>query len=138
MGEIHRKWFTITWGVLLLFSVVMAHLMRYTDIAWVQNPGVILLYEIISWFTLAVTILLFVWYNIIYWKNNRRLFWRKWRRWAGNLCLGIALLVVLLLAIKLFKSDKVELSGNARHLLFAIFAAGGLMWGLARYKFKKN
>jgi hypothetical protein len=48
------------------------------------------------------------------------------------------MLVVLLLAINIFKGDKVELSGNGRHFLFALFAAGGLIWGLARYKFKKN
>jgi hypothetical protein len=138
MGEIHRKWFTTTWGVLLLFSVVMAQLMRHTDIAWVHNPGVVLLYEVVSWVTLVVTSLLFVWYNVIYWRESRRLFWRKWRRWGGNLAIGVAMLVVLLLAINIFKGDKVELSGNGRHFLFALFAAGGLIWGLARYKFKKN
>ena len=138
MGEIHRKWFTITWGVLLLFSVVMAQLMRHTDIVWVHNPGVVLLYEVVSWVTLVVTILLFVWYNVIYWRESRRLFWRKWRRWGGNLAIGVAMLVVLLLAINIFKGDKVELSGNGRHFLFALFAVGGLIWGLARYKFKKN
>ena len=138
MGEVHRKWFTITWGVLLLFSVVMAQLMRHTDIVWVHNPGVVLLYEVVSWVTLVVTILLFVWYNFIYWRESRRLFWRKWRRWGGNLAIGVAMLVVLLIAINIFKGDKVELSGNGRHFLFALFAAGGLIWGLARYKFKKN
>jgi amino acid transporter len=138
MGEIHRKWFTTTWGVLLLFSVVMAQLMRHTDIAWVHNPGVVLLYEVVSWVTLVVTILLFVWYNVIYWRESRRLFWRKWRRWGGNLAIGVAMLVVLLIAINIFKGDKVELSGDGRHFLFALFAAGGLIWGLARYKFKKN
>ena len=138
MGEIHRKWFTITWGVLLLFSVVMAQLMRHTDIVWVHNPGVVLLYEVVSWVTLVVTILLFVWYNVIYWRESRRLFWRKWRRWGGNLAIGVAMLVVLLIAINIFKGDRVELSCDGRHFLFALFAAGGLIWGLARYKFKKN
>lgn len=138
MGEIHRKWFTITWGVLLLVSVVMSQLMRHTDFGWVHNSGVVMLYEVVSWLTLAVTILLFVWYNVHYWRVSRRLFWRKWRRWAGNIIIGVAMVAVLLLAIHLLRADKVELLDSERYMLLGVFAIGGLIYGVARYKFQKR
>lgn len=138
MGEIHRKWFTVTWGIMLLFSVVMNHLMRYTEIAWVHNSGVELLCEVVSWLTLAVTILLFVWYNVHYWRESRRLFWRKWRRWAGNIIIGVAILALLLFAINILRANRVELLDYERYLLLGVFAAGGLIWMIARYKFKKG
>lgn len=138
MGEIHRKWFTIAWGVMLFFSVVMNHLMRYTEIAWVHNAGVELLYEVVSWLTWVVTILLFVWYNVHYWRENRRLFWRKWRRWAGNIVIGIVIGAALLLAINLMRGDRVELLDYERQILLGLFAVGGLVWMLARYKFKNR
>ena len=53
MGEIHRKWFTITVAVLLLVSVVLNWLIRETDIMWVHNPGVILLHNVVSWISLV-------------------------------------------------------------------------------------
>ena len=138
MGEIHRKWFTITVAVLLLVSVVLNWLIRETDIMWVHNPGVILLHNVVSWISLVVSVILFVWYNIVYWRTSRRLFWRKWRKWAKGLLIGIVMLVVLLLAVNFFRADKVELNVSERHLLLIVFAAAGLILGLARYKFNRT
>lgn len=138
MEENHKRVFTTIWAILLLCSVVLGHITHYSDSAWAQSESINILNRVLFWVTTVITIILFAWHNISYWRQGKRLFWRKWRRWGGNLAIGVAMLVLLLLAINLFRDDKVELNGNERHFLFALFAAVGLIWGLARYKFKKN
>lgn len=138
MEDNHKRVFTTIWAILLLCSVVLGHITHYSDSAWAQSESINILNQVLFWVTTVITIILFAWHNISYWRQGKRLFWRKWRRWGGNLAIGVAMLVLLLLAINLFRDDKVELNGNERHFLFALFAAVGLIWGLARYKFKKN
>lgn len=138
MEDNHKRVFTTIWAILLLCSVVLGHITHYSHSAWAQSESVNILNRVLFWVTTVITIILFAWHNIRYWRQGKRLFWRKWRRWAGRLAIGVASLVLLLLVINLFRDNKVELNDNERHIIFALFAFAGLAWGLARYKFKKN
>ena len=48
------------------------------------------------------------------------------------------MVAVLLLAIHLLRADKVDLLDSERYMLLGAFAIGGLIYGVARYKFQKR
>lgn len=134
MEENHKRIFTTIWAILLLCSVVLGHITHYSDSAWAQSESVNILNRVLFWVTTVITIILFAWHNISYWRQGKRLFWRKWRRWTGGLLIGIAILAIMLFAINLFRSNDICLTLSERNILFAIFALGGLIWLIARYK----
>lgn len=135
MGEFKKRWFQIVWACLLFASVVINYIQRWSDAKWAHGAGVEMLETILTWITVPLTVILFVWMCVGYWRESKRLFWRKWRRWGGALVLGVALAVGLVLMVRIVKGDSVDMDEQSRMLFIGIFAAGGLIYGLARYKF---
>lgn len=134
MEENHKRVFTTIWVVLLLCSVVLGHITNHSEVAWAQSESITLLSSILFWITTIITIALFVWHNILYWRQGKRLFWRKWQKWAKGLMIGISTLVVLLLAINTLRGDEISVSNGERLTIFLTFVIGGLIYGLARLK----
>ncbi len=138
MEENHRRVFTTIWAILLLGSVVLGHIIHYSDSAWAQSENIITLDSILFWITAIVTVILFVWHNILYWRQGRRLFWRKWQKLTKGLMVGILMLVVLLLAINALRGDEIPINDGERLTIFLVFVIGGLIYGLARLKSNRH
>ncbi len=135
MEENHRRVFTTIWAILLLGSVVLGHIIHYSDSAWTQSESIITLNSILFYITAIITVILFVWHNILYWRQGRRLFWRKWQKWTKGLMIGILMLVALLLAINALRGDEeISINNGERLTIFLVFVIGGLIYGLARLK----
>lgn len=136
MGEFQKKWFQVVWIIMIIASLSINYIQRWVDSAWAHSAGVEMLGSVIQWITLPLTIILFIWLCIGYWRTSERLFWRKLRSWGGALAIGIALAAVLALLIHYAKGEKTTLDEEARVFILGAFAAGGLIYAVARYKFQ--
>ena len=136
MGELNKKWFQTVWMCLLLVSVTLNYIQRLVDAAWAHSAGIEMLDKVLFWITLPLTVILFVWHCVGYWRTSERLFWRKWRRWGIALAVGTAVAVVLVLLVKYLKGESRTIGEEDRALLVGAFAGAGLIWAVARYKFR--
>ena len=91
--------------------------------------------KVLFWIILPLTIIIFVWHWVGYWRTSERLFWRELRRWGRNLAIGVVCAVVLVLLVHYAKGNDAIIDNNERVRILSIFAAGGLIWAVARYKF---
>ena len=70
----------------------------------------------------------------------RRYFWCLCRRWGSALFYGTLMAVVLVYLVRYFKSGDVPegalLEQEYNVFLFVLFSLGGLLYMIARYKFK--
>ena len=138
MGEFQKKWFQIVWACLLIASVVMNYIQRYSDAAWAHSAGFEMLGKVLMWIVLPLTVILFVWKCVGYWRAGERLFWRKWLRWTKALLAGVVLSVVFVLVIRYFRGDALMLEQQKQVIIFFIFAGAGLVWGVAKYMFRNR
>ena len=136
MGEFNKKWFQAVWGCLLLASVIINHIPRWTDAAWAHGAAIETLDTVLMWIMLPLTALMFIALCINYWRQDERLFWRVWRRWGAALAIGIVAAVALVLSVRYFKAGNVAIDDGDRMILLGIFAGAGLIWAVARYKFQ--
>ncbi len=136
MGELSKKWFQNVWLCLLLASVTMNYIQRMSDALWAHSEAVQVLDTVLDWIILPMTVVLFVWYCISLWRTSDRLFWRKCRRWGSALAIGILVAVVLVLLVRYVKGESLAISEEDRALFLGFFAVAGLVWAMARYKFK--
>lgn len=136
MEELSKKWFQVVWACLLVASVVISYIPRISDAQWAHGEAIQMLDSVLMWITLPLTIIMFVWLCVGYWRQSERLFWRKWRRWGGALAIGIATAAVLVLVIRYVKGDKPAIDEEDRVFILGIFAVAGLVWAVARYKFR--
>lgn len=136
MGELNKKWFQNIWLCLLFVSVMLNCIQRLVDAAWAHSAGIEMLDKVLFWITLSLTVIIFIWHCVGYWRTSERLFWRELRRWCGGLAIGVVCAVVLVLLVHYAKGNDAIIDSKERVLILSIFAAGGLMWGVARYKFK--
>ena len=139
MEELKRTWFQIVWAGLLLASVAMSYLVRYSAAEWVQSRPVEVFKIFLDCITITLTVVLFVVHNIENWRVGRRYFWRVCRRWGGALLGGALMATVLVALVKFFKSGWM-FDGNiydteVKTFLFVLFSLGGLLYMIARYKF---
>ena len=137
MGELDKKWFRNVWLCLLFVSVMLNCIQRLVDAAWAHSAGIEMLDKVLFWITLSLTVIIFIWHCVGYWRTSKRLFWRMLRRWCGGLTIGVVCAVILVLLVHYAKGDDTIIDNKERVLILSIFAAGGLMWGVARYKFKQ-
>lgn len=135
MGEFNKKWFQAVWAIMIIASLSINYIQRWVDSAWAHSAGMEMLESVLQWITLPLTVILFIWLCIGYWRTSERLFWRKWRRWGGALAIGIALVALLVLLIQLIKGEKTTLDEEVRVFILGAFAVGGLIYAVARYKF---
>lgn len=136
MEEFNKKWFQVVWACLLLASVTINQIQRWVDAAWAQSVGIEMLDKILIWITLPLTGILFIWQCVGYWRTSERLFWRKCRRWGTALAIGVVCAVALVLLVRYAKGDNTTINDGERVLILSVFAAGGLIYGIARHKFK--
>lgn len=136
MGELDKKWFRNVWLCLLFVSVMLNCIQRLVDAAWAHSAGIEMLDKVLFWITLSLTVIIFIWHCVGYWRISKRLFWRMLRRWSGGLTIGVVCAVILALLVHYAKGDDTIIDNKERVLILSIFAAGGLMWGVARYKYK--
>lgn len=135
MGELDKKWFRNVWLCLLFVSVMLNCIQRLVDAAWAHSAGIEMLDKVLLWITLSLTVIIFIWHYVGYWRTSKRLFWRMLRRWCGGLTIGVVCAVILALLVHYAKGDDTIIDNKERTLILSIFAAGGLMWGVARYKY---
>lgn len=135
MGELDKKWFRNVWLCLLFVSVMLNCIQRLVDAAWAHSAGIEMLDKVLFWITLSLTVIIFIWHCVGYWRTSKRLFWRMLRRWCGGLTIGVVCAVILVLLVHYAKGDNAIIDNKERVLILSIFAAGGLMWGVARYKY---
>lgn len=136
MGEFNKEWFKNVWLCLLLASVTINYIQRMSDALWAHSEAVQVLDTVLDWIILPITLVLFVWYCIGLWRTSDRLFWRKCRRWAGALAVGAVCAVALVFLVRYMKGDNLAIDNEDRVLILSAFAVGGLIYGIARYKFK--
>ena len=136
MGEFQKKWFQIVWAIMLILSLAIRYIQRWVDAAWAHSAGIEMLDTILMCITFPLTIILFVWLCIGYWRQSERLFWRKWRRWAGAIAIGIILVVVLLVMMRFVKGESVVLDPDDKRWILGLFAIGMLIYVFAKHKFK--
>ena len=135
MGELDKKWFRNVWLCLLFVSVMLNCIQRLVDAAWAHSAGIEMLDKVLLWITLSLTVIIFIWHYVGYWRTSKRLFWRMLRLWCGGLTIGVVCAVILALLVHYAKGDDTIIDNKERVLILSIFAAGGLMWGVARYKY---
>ena len=135
MGELSKRWFQNVWLCLLFVSVMLNCIQRLVDAAWAHSAGIEMLDKVLLWITLFLTVIIFIWHCVGYWRTSKRLFWRMLRRWCGGLTIGVVCAVILALLVHYAKGDDTIIDNKERVLILSIFAAGGLMWGVARYKY---
>ena len=135
MGELDKKWFRNVWLCLLFVSVMLNCIQRLVDAAWAHSAGIEMLDKVLFWITLSLTVIIFIWHCVGYWRTSKRLFWRMLRRWCGGLTIGVVCAVILALLVHYAKGDDTIIDNKESVLILSIFAAGGLMWGVARYKY---
>lgn len=136
MEEFKKKWFQNVWLCLVLASVTITYIQRWSDAQWAHGAGIEMLNTVLTWIILPLTVILLVCKYIGYWRQGERLFWKKCRRWGLTLALGVVCAVVLVLVVRYVKGESGTISDSDRIFILSVFAAGGLMWGVARYKFK--
>lgn len=136
MGEFQKTWFQIVWACLLIASVVITYIQRMSDALWAHSEVVLILDRVLMWVMLPLSAVMFVCLCISYWRQSERLFWRKWRRWGASLAFGAAAAALLVVLVHLAKGEKATIEEGARTLLLGAFSAAGLIWFLARYKFR--
>ena len=139
MEELKRTWFQIVWAGLLLASVAMSYLVRYSAAEWAQSHAMDVLDEVLGWICLPMTVILFILKCVENWRTGRRYFWRVCRRWGAAL-LGGALMAAVLVALVKFCKSGWMFDGNiydteAKIFIFVLFSLGGLLYMIARYKF---
>ena len=136
MGEFQKTWFQIVWACLLLVSIVITYIQRMSDALWAHSEVVLILDRTLMWVMLPLSVVLTVCMCIGYWRQSERLFWRKWRRWGASLAFGAAAAALLVVLVHLAKGEKATIEEGDRTLLLGAFSAAGLIWFLARYKFR--
>lgn len=136
MEELSKKWFQVVWACLLVASVVISHIPRMSDAQWAHSEAIQMLNSVLMWIMLPLTVVMFVWLCVGYWRQSERLFWRKWRRWSGALVIGVATAVLLVFLVKHTKGDCASIDEEDRVILLGVFAAAGLIYAVAQYKFR--
>lgn len=136
MGEFNKKWFQIVWMGLLFASLVIDYIQRMSDAQWAHSEAIEMLDTILLWIVFPLTVLLFILHNIQMWRKGARYFWRQWQKGATAVLVGGGLAFLLVLIVKKFKGEALEIDSEARMVILAIFAVLGLVIALARYKFK--
>ncbi len=136
MGEFNKKWFQTVWMGLLFASLVIDYIQRMSDAQWAHSEAIEMLDTILLWIVFPLTVLLFILHNIQMWRQGARYFWRQWQKGATAILVSGGLAFLLVLIVKKYKGEAVEINNEARMIILAIFAVIGLVIAFARYKFK--
>ena len=136
MGEFKKKWFQTVWMELLFASLVIDCIQRKVDALWTHGEAIMMLDKVFTWILFPLTVLLFVLYNVESWRKGSRYFWRQWQKGATAVFVGGGLAFLLVITVKKYKGEALEIDNEARAIILAIFAVIGLVIAFARYKYK--
>lgn len=136
MGEFKKKWFQTVWMALLFASLVIDCIQRKVDALWAHSEAIMMLDKVFTWILLPLTVLLFVLHNVESWRKGARYFWRQWQKGATAVFVGGGLAFLLVVIVKKYKGEALEIDNEARVIILAIFAVIGLVIAFARYKYK--
>ena len=136
MWETERKWFKITWSLLLFASLAISYIQRMSDALWAHSEVVEILEKTLLWIMFPMTLVLFVWHNVVLWRSGERLFWRTWQKSSMAIAVGGGLALMLVFVVKWSKGEAIEVSDSARMWILGVFSVIGLVIAFARYKFK--
>lgn len=138
MEEFKKTWFRTVWMVLLLASVAMNYLVRYSAAEWVQSRPVEVFKAILDWTTIILTVVLFVVLNIEAWRTGKRYFWRKWGKWLKAIVFGCLMAALAIGVMWLARENGLDLTGARRWLLYGVFYVVGLVILYLRMKYSKS
>ena len=138
MEEFKKTWFRTVWMVLLLASVAMNYLVRYSAAEWVQSRPMEIFKSVLDWTTIILTVVLFVVHNIENWRTGRRYFWRKWGKWLKAVVFGCLMAAAVLGVMWLARKNGLDLTGGFRWLLYGVFYVVGLVILYLRMKYVQN
>ena len=138
MEEFKKTWFRTVWMVLLLASVAMNYLVRYSAAEWVQSRPVEVFKGILDWTTIILTVVLFVVLNIENWRTGRRYFWRKWGKWLKAVVFGCLMAAAVLGVMWLARKNGLDLTGGFRWVLYGLCYVVGFVILYLRTKHGKN
>ncbi len=138
MEEFKRTWFKIVWAVLLVASVAMGYLVRYSAAEWVHSHPVEVLKTILDWITITLTVVLFVFHNIEAWRTGRRYFWRKWGKWLKAIVFGCLMAALVLGVMWLALKRGLDLTGGYRWVLYGVLYVVGFVIIYLRMKYSEN
>ena len=138
MGEFKKTWFKIVWSVLLIASLTLGWLTRYSTAAWVQSHSVSVLKAILDWTTIILTVVLFVVQNVENWRTGKRYFWRKWGKWLKAIVFGCLMAALVLGIMRLARENGLDLTGGFRWVLYGVFYVVGFVILYLRTKYSKS
>ena len=138
MEEFKKTWFRTVWMVLLLASVAMNYLVRYSAAEWVQSRPVEVFKGILDWTTIILTVVLFVVLNIENWRTGRRYFWRKWGKWLKAVVFGCLMAAAVLGVMWLARKNGLDLTGGFRWVLYGLCYVVGFVIIYLRMKYVQN
>ena len=138
MEEFKKTWFRTVWMVLLLASVAMNYLVRYSAAEWVQSRPVEVFKAILDWTTIILTVVLFVVLNIEAWRTGRRYFWRKWGKWLKAIVFGCLMAAAVLGVMWLARKNGLDLTGGFRWVLYGLCYVVGFVIIYLRMKYVQN
>ncbi len=138
MEEFKKTWFRTVWMVLLLASVAMNHLARYSAAEWVQSRPVEVFKAILDWTTIILTVVLFVVCNIEAWRTGKRYFRRKWGKWLKSIVYGCLMAAAVLGVMWLARKNGLDLTGGIRWGLYGLLYVVGFVIIYLRMKYIQN
>ena len=138
MEEFKKTWFRTVWMVLLLASVAMNYLVRYSAAEWVQSRPMEIFKSVLDWTTIILTVVLFVVHNIENWRTGRRYFWRKWGKWLKAVVFGCLMAAAVLGVMWLARKNGLDLTGGFRWVLYGLLYVVGFVIIYLRMKYVQN
>lgn len=138
MEEFKKTWFKIVWAVMLLVSLAMNYLGRYSVAEWVQSRPMEVFKTVLDWTTIILTVVLFVVCNIENWRTGKRYFWRKWVKWLKAIGFGCLMAAMVLGIMWLARKNGFDLTGGFRWVLYGVFYVVGFVILYLRAKYSKS
>ena len=135
MGELNKKWFQNVWLCLLLASVTITYIQRWSDAQWAHGAGIEMLNTVLTWIILPLTVILLVCKYIGYWCQSKRLFWKKCRFWGGFWAIGTVWLAALVLLVDYIKGGDGTIDDSLLEMFSCTFVVCVVIYAIARYKF---
>lgn len=119
----NRKWWFATWTVMSLASLGVGFYMRHSSSALAHSRGLEILDVCLSAIVLPAAAVLFVYRNVVTWRESPRLWWRRCRRVCWQLGVGMAVIPAPVLGYKGRWDDAAECMMFAAALLIVALAA---------------
>ncbi len=119
----NRKWWFATWAVLSLSSLGVGFYVRHFSSGLAHSRGLEILDTCLSAIVLPATVALFVYHNVVRWRENPQGWWRRCRRVCWQLGISMAVIPTAVLGYKGRWDDAADALVFAGVLLLVALAA---------------